>query len=523
MSKDKKMNVNKIMQYIGYGVALAFAIVGIILVKNVVALNMLPLTKVAIVGLIVFVVAVAGYVAFLQRWKVSGLVSKIIAALMVVVMLVGNSYVVATLKGLKQITGGNTQVDTIAIYVKGDDSASDVMGVKGYNLGTIVDDNADAVSKATDKVKEMLASDISFTECSDLLDILIQLYNSDIDAMLISEAQYVNVENIDEIEEVDEEMGIDDLDAFKAFAKSIRKVWSEDIETEIIEETSEATTSTSENSTTGDEQPTTESAGTTDNKIFTLYLSGVDVYGSVKSSRNSDVNIIMVVNMNTHQVLMINTPRDYYVQIPAYKNNYDKLTHAGTKGIKASVATLEQLYDIHIDHYVKVNFTGFTNIIDAMGGINVYVDANFTSIDGIKFTKGYTMMNGKTALSFARERKHVAGGDVGRGKHQMAVLNSMISKLSSKEVLMNYTNVLNAVANSMVTDMTQEQIGEIVKMQLNDMQKFTSVNYSVGGKGQILKSYALGFKVYMMVPDEATVNQAKQFFRQIYANEVIKY
>ena len=112
---------------------------------------------------------------------------------------------------------------------------------------------------------------------------------------------------------------------------------------------------------------------------FVLYLSGVDTRGDLTEKARSDVNIIAAVNPVTKQVVLINTPRDYYVDL-AGTNSKDKLTHAGLYGVQTSMDTLGNLYGVNVEHYIRINFAGFIDIVDALGGVDVYSDQAFTSV-----------------------------------------------------------------------------------------------------------------------------------------------
>ena len=112
---------------------------------------------------------------------------------------------------------------------------------------------------------------------------------------------------------------------------------------------------------------------------FVVYLSGVDNRGELTEKARSDVNILAVVNPTTKQAALINTPRDYYVDL-AGTDSKDKLTHAGLYGVETSMATLGNLYGVDVEHYLRINFAGFINIIDAIGGVDVYSDQAFTSV-----------------------------------------------------------------------------------------------------------------------------------------------
>src|SRR5699024_4172286 len=111
--------------------------------------------------------------------------------------------------------------------------------------------------------------------------------------------------------------------------------------------------------------------------VFTMYISGIDVAGDISTRSRSDVNILAVVNTNTHQVQLINTLRDYYVPLSISNGVKDKLTHAGIYGVDVSKDTLGMLYGIDINYYFRINFSGFQELIDALGGITVNSDVEF--------------------------------------------------------------------------------------------------------------------------------------------------
>lgn len=497
-STDKNRQfANKVLLYLGFALAALVIVSGIVLVFNVASLKIF--NKIFIAFGFFYVILLGGFIAFMQRWRIPGIVFKGIALLMSIVMIAGSIFINITYKALNKIAGTETQIDKIVLYVRSDDPANDVKDTIDYRYGIIKDHSNEAIGIALDKIGEAFGKTIEPSEYNDAATMFEALTNDEIDALLVNESYIALLEGVE---------GFEDISSI------IRLVWTEDIEIQVPTEDNENPS--------GEQNPTDPIVQPDDNKIFTIYVSGIDVYGSPNETRNSDVNIILTVNMNTHEIFMLNTPRDFYVQIPVYDYNYDKLTHAGTKGVQASIDTLEYLYGINIDYYVRLNFTGFTKIIDALGGVTVYSAYDFDTIDGKHFNKGYIDLNGADALSFARERKHLPGGDRARGINQMAVINAMISKLSKPETLANYTTILNAIADCMVTSMSYDKIAEIVRMQLNDMQSFYIVNYAVDGTGANLKSYALGFDTYMMVPNQDTVEQAKKYFKAIYNNEILK-
>ena len=249
---------------------------------------------------------------------------------------------------------------------------------------------------------------------------------------------------------------------------------------------------------------------------FVVYLSGVDTRGELTEKARSDVNILAVVNPATKRVALINTPRDYYVDL-AGTSSKDKLTHAGLYGVETSMATLGNLYGVNVEHYIRINFAGFISIIDAVGGVDVYSDQAFTSVgspgyyDPTTFAEGWNHLDGKSALAFARERHAFASGDIQRGINQMKVIDAMVNKLKSPTVLMSFSKLMDAVSDCFVTSLSQEQISALVRMQLSDLANWDIQSYSVTGSS--------GKSLYVMKPDESSVAQAKELIASVLGGE----
>ena len=259
---------------------------------------------------------------------------------------------------------------------------------------------------------------------------------------------------------------------------------------------------------------------------FVIYLSGVDNRGELTEKARSDVNILAVVNPATKRVALINTPRDYYVDL-AGTSSKDKLTHAGLYGVETSMATLGNLYGVNVEHYIRINFAGFISIIDAVGGVDVYSDQAFTSVgspgyyDPTTFAEGWNHLDGKSALAFARERHAFASGDIQRGINQMKVIDAMVNKLKSPTVLMSFSKLMDAVSDCFVTSLSQEQISALVRMQLSDLANWDIQSYSVtGSSGKSSQCYsAKGQSLYVMKPDESSVAQAKELIASVLGGE----
>ena len=262
------------------------------------------------------------------------------------------------------------------------------------------------------------------------------------------------------------------------------------------------------------------SANQVDSKVFNIYISGIDTYGSISTVSRSDVNIIMTVNMNTHKILLTTTPRDAYVKIPGGgANQYDKLTHAGIYGVETSEQTLEDLYGTKIDYYARINFTSFLKLIDQLGGVTVHNDQAFTSLHGkFDFPVGDIQMNSEQALGFVRERYSLDGGDNDRGKNQEEVISAIVNKLASLKSVSNFTSIVNNLQDSVQTNISLDTINALANTQLDSGSKFTVTSQAVTGTGSTgqLTSYAMpNSSLYMMKRDNSSVARASQAIKNL--------
>ena len=249
-------------------------------------------------------------------------------------------------------------------------------------------------------------------------------------------------------------------------------------------------------------------------KPFNIYVAGGDAYGSIDNVTNTDVNMIITVDPVNRKVLLTSIPRDYYVNLPSFGDDaYDKLTHAGYYGIEESAKAIENLLDIDINYYVKVNFSTIVGVIDAIEGVDVYVDKGFTASDGsYTFVTGYNHMNGKKALRFARERKSFSNGDVQRVKNQQKVLTAIINKVTSSTTLVtNFSQILDSVGNSFSTNMETKSINRFIKMQLSDMQSWSIESQNLVGTDFYTYTYTYpNLQLYVMKQDKKSVDSAKE-------------
>lgn len=244
---------------------------------------------------------------------------------------------------------------------------------------------------------------------------------------------------------------------------------------------------------------------------FLVYLSGTDTFGSAATRARSDVNILAAVDTQEKKLLLVATPRDFYVAFPETGGARDKLAHAGVYGVEASAAALEGLYGVTVDYWVKMNFTGFVELIDALGGVEVYSDQEFT-VEPIKtYRQGYNQLTGLEALAFARERYSFPDGDYQRAKNQMEVIRAVVEKCSSFALVQNFRPVLEAAGEHLETNMPKEHLYGLAALQLGDPGPWTVETYTAQGDSAYRETWSMpGQELYVILPGEASVQEAKE-------------
>ena len=246
---------------------------------------------------------------------------------------------------------------------------------------------------------------------------------------------------------------------------------------------------------------------------YIIYISGIDGGGYARPYGLSDVNILVVVNPDTHKVLLVSTPRDYYVQVAGTTGMKDKLTHAGLYGINASIGTIQNLYGVKIQNYVKVTFGAIETLVDDIGGITVYSDTAFQSFHkkGWYVEKGMNYMDGSKALAYSRERYAYAGGDRHRIKNQQDVIAAIIKKVATDpQQLLKFNDILNDMNPYISTDISYDRMQQMVKEQLNTLRPWSVSSISVNGTNGSAATASWPSQItYVMYPTESTIVEAQ--------------
>lgn len=472
--RNNRNQSSNLSRTIGTILAIVLLIVSVIFSWAIYTLNMLPNNYLIII--VVAISIVAGIISteqLLCRGK--RIPGKIVAVLMITSLSCGSFYLIKTNNMLANISGNSgLMIDHMVVAVRVNDSSETIEDAKGYNFGVQYVLQQEDVNQAVTAIESEVNGTIRVTDCGDISGQAEALLNGDVDAVIYNEA-YAGIVEEENIE----------------YVNSVKIIYTYDIERTM-------------------EEKVVEGDITTD--PFCVYISGIDVYGSISKNSRSDVNILAYVNPTTKQVLLVNTPRDYYVTFPGITGtSKDKLTHAGIYGVGTSMATLEQLYGVEIHYYARVNFTSLVTMIDALGGVSVYSEEGFTTVHNeVTVSKGMNTLNGTQALAFARERYNVSDGDNQRGRNQQAVITGMIQKVISPAILTGATKILDSVSGNVDTNMPYVDMQEIIKMQIAEGGSWNIISVAATGTGdrQYCYSYS-GGSLYVMQPNIESINGIK--------------
>lgn len=429
-----------------------------------------------IIALVLVIVALA--VLFLISFKKV----KVFTTILLVVALLASSasiFVVQQFVGLADRLNATSNYSnySMSIVVLKDSDLNNISQVESVMAPTSTD--GDNIKQLTDDIKKTQGKDITVTPSTSYLAAYQSLLNGETKAIVLNSV----FENIIESEDPD-------------YASKIKKIYTKD-------ETKEV-----------------EKAQVSNDDVFNIYVSGIDTYGPISSVSRSDVNIIMTVNRATKKVLLTTTPRDSYVPIADGGNNQpDKLTHSGIYGIDSSIHTLENLYGIDINYYVRLNFSSFLKLIDLLGGIDVYNDQEFDAYtsEGQHYSVGNLHLDSTRALGFVRERYSLADGDRDRGRNQEKVIAAIIQKLTSTEALRNYNGIINGLSDSVQTNMPLATMMNLVNTQLESGGRYSVTSQDITGTGRMdLPSYAMpGSNLYMMEINQDSLNKAKAAIQNV--------
>lgn len=450
------------------------ALMSIVLAVLLMQLNVLPMMYIAIIIVIEILLGVGIFFLMRNAQKVRLIVSHIISLVISIVLVIGCMAVSQGNSAIHGLTSDHTQTNRISLYVLDDSSYQELSDLKNQSIEANVND--EHMAEAIDALNKEVALSIQGQE--DYVQMSNDLYDQKTAGIYMNEAQSALFDEIHE-----------------DFHEKTRVLYTYEI-TEEVEDFSKDVSVTQ--------------------NAFNVFISGIDTTGPVSTVSRSDVNMIVTVNPQSKKILMTSIPRDYYVTL-ANMGQKDKLTHAGLAGVENSVKTLENFLGIDINYYARVNFTSLIQMVDALGGIEVYSDQDIPKL-GIH--EGINDMDGKKALSFSRERYSYKNGDNHRVQNQQKVLEAMINKMMSPAIITNYSSILDHIDGCFETNMTSDEITSLIKMQLSDMSSWDIQQIQLQGHGAMLTggAYMPGNRLYYMIPDEDSVSQCVAQIKEVQEN-----
>ena len=410
------------------------------------------------------------------------LIGKIVSLLLSIAMVFGTSKIIKGDSFLSSLTNVGTETTTYSLVVLKSSGYKNVSSLKGKTIDYYANDKKKAM-----QVKDKLQKQISFhgNGEEDNAKLASDLYSGDCDAILLNESYREMIK-----------------ETYSNFESKTKVLWQEKIVEEVENTASDVNVT---------------------KKPFVCYISGVDSRGGVNENSRSDVNLLVTINPNNGQMLMTSIPRDYYVKL-ANCGKKDKLTHSALYGgTENSIKTIEDFLDINIDFYARVDFQSVIQLVDALGGIDIYSDKAFIPYTdhGIKIPKGNVHMDGRMALAFARERYTYQSGDQHRTENQQAVLQAIIRKMASPAIITHYTDILKSIEGTFVTDMPMNEMARIANDQLNTNASWSFQSSMVAGNGLMMKGgyYMPDTRLYYLIPDENSVEQNKQYIKKMLKGE----
>lgn len=476
----------KIKTYIGKMVPVILFAGILVFLGLVLKTKLLPAAYLLPIGLVLLLLILLIYVLVRKpEQKIRFLAGMLLAVLFAGILVWAGAYINRGWAALDNISGVTTEIAQIGVYVKADHAAESVNDLKNGTYGILKDLDRENTDTVIQHLNEELETELSMETYAGITELVDGLLGGETDAVILNQA-YLDV--------------LEEIPGYEDTASNIREISLRQVETVLAVK-----------------QPVQEKER---KKVYTMFISGIDTRGKITAKSRSDVNILVVANVDTRQILLVSTPRDFFVPLSISGGVPDKLTHAGIYGVQVSMDTLGMLYDMDVDYYFRLNFGGFVDIIDALGGVTVDSEKAFRG-SGYEFHKGKNTLDGKAALAFARERHAFGEGDRQRGRNQMAVITGVIEKALSPQLLENFSSVLKGVEGSFETNVPYDEIAYLVRKQLSEGGDWKVRTFSVNGTGASKKPYSMSQRAYVMIPDQTTVEEAKALMRQVRDGEIL--
>lgn len=433
--------------------------------------------KIILIGVSI-VTVITSIILFLNVNSILFKVLKILSYIVTVILIFGYSfgmiYLNKTLHFIGNIDSIKKEVTSYYVVVLKDSKYEEISDLYGKTMLYYINTDEDVLSK--------LKLELIYSTTKNIEQLKDKLYTKKVESILISDLIKEDLE-----------------DKYEDFSSKTRILQTIDITKEVEDITKKVSIK---------------------NTAFNVLISGMDSYGNINKTTRNDVNIVVTINPNTNKMLLTSIPRDYYVQLHGKKGYKDKLTHAGIYGINTAVQTIEDLFNIDINYYVKVNFTTVVDLVDKIGPIEIYSDKNL-NLDGCKYVVGNNVVNGKCALRFARERHSYLEGDNHRVKNQQEVIKGIFNKLkNSPNILVDYNSVLEVMNGKFATNIEMSELTSFIKYEVEDIGKYEIISAQVDGTGSMEYTYSYPHqKLYVMFPNEQSVSNAKEGIEKILNGE----
>ena len=484
---------NKVLRGIGIALSILLVVASFYLLYQLIKINVLP-TKLLFLITIVFVLLDAIF-ALLLCYYTRAVVSKIICVVITLVLILGSClggyYISKTGNLLTNITNVTKHAkNTVSVVVKQSSDIKNKSQLNGLSVGTLRTIGTQGSSKA---LKELSKDGIVMnqSEYDSLSAMLEAFYNGEVDSIIINESSRSQIL---------------DMESYADFDNNTRVVYQTSYKVENTDKANAVSDITS--------------------KPFNILISGSDTRGGFDENGRSDVIMVATVNPKTSTILLTSVPRDFYVTTACdaadgcMQGALDKITHTGIHGTNTTKRTVEQLLGVEINYTFKVGFDTVTDLVDALGGVDVYVEPGYAvSTSTFSVHEGVNHLDGQHALAYARERYSYTEGDRQRTKNQQQVLMGIVNEATKPSVITKYASIMDAMANTFSTTMSNEEISDLIKHQINNNPKWKMEQYMVDGTGDTLMCAELGDAASVMVPDQNTVKIAKDKINAILAGK----
>ena len=484
---------NKVLRGIGIVLSILLVVASFYLLYQLIKINVLP-TKLLFLITIVFVLLDAIF-ALLLCYYTRAIVSKIICVVITLVLIFGSCmggyYISKTGSLLTNITNVTKHAkNTVSVVVKQSSDIKNKSQLNGLSVGTLRTIGTPGSSKA---LKELSKDGVVMnqSEYDSLSAMLEAFYNGEVDSIIINESSRSQIL---------------DMESYADFDNNTRVVYQTSYKVENTDKANAVTDITS--------------------KPFNVLISGSDTRGGFDENGRSDVIMVATINPKTSTILLTSVPRDYYVTTACdaadgcMQGALDKITHTGIHGTNTTKRTVEQLLGIEINYTFKVGFDTVTDLVDALGGVDVYVEPGYAvTTSTFSVHEGTNHLDGEHALAYARERYSYTEGDRQRTKNQQQVLMGIVNEATKPSVITKYASIMDAMANTFSTTMSNEEISDLIKYQINNNPKWKMEQYMVDGTGDTLMCAELGDAASVMVPNQSTVKMAKDKINAVLAGK----